>query len=269
LKFSWFFPFICGALLAGAWGSLIAPRFFEKPPVEDPGEGEVSSPPEPVAFESLGLRAFPNIPSEYFTSLNGTSPVFAEASSKGEGIPASDADPLTLERVRAFFGMLIHSEDLAEILLSNARVYRINPALAFALCWEESRYNPRAVNRWNSDQTVDRGLFQLNSDSFPNLTEEEFFDPRVNAYYGMAHLRWCLDTGGTEVSGLAMYNAGIGRVRSRGAPKSTLDYISRILENRRKIEDLFSSWNRLNSALAPKPPELKPPLAFLGPSGRP
>jgi hypothetical protein len=55
----------------------------------------------------------------------------------------------------------------------------------------------------------------------------------------MAHLRVCLDSGGTEIAALAMYNAGTGRVRSLGAPKNTLDYIHRILERRGKIERVF------------------------------
>jgi len=36
-----------------------------------------------------------------------------------------------------------------------------------------------------------------------------------------------------------MYNAGITRVRQAGTPKTTLDYISRILDRRRKIEERF------------------------------
>jgi hypothetical protein len=49
----------------------------------------------------------------------------------------------------------------------------------------------------------------------------------------------------TEIAALAMYNAGAGRVTASGAPKSTLDYISRILENKNKIENKFfelKSW---------------------------
>jgi soluble lytic murein transglycosylase-like protein len=173
----------------------------------------------------------------------------------------------------AFFGMIVRSEELAAVILANADAFHISPALAFALCWEESRYHIRAVNRRNSNKTVDRGLFQLNSSSFPDLREEDFFNPGANSYYGLAHLRWCLDTGGSEVAGLAMYNAGTGRVRAGTTPKITLDYVSRILENRRKIEELFLTWNALNGSLeplpAPPPPPEPPPLTLLSPSGRP
>jgi hypothetical protein len=79
----------------------------------------------------------------------------------------------------------------------------------------------------------------LNNKSFPRLENHAFFSPDVNARHGMGHLRYCLDTGGTEIAALAMYNAGTGRVSSTGTPKATLDYVSRILENRLKIENRF------------------------------
>ena len=140
--------------------------------------------------------------------------------------------------VIAFFQDMTGSADVAEIILKNASALDISPALAFALCKEESAYNPRAYHR-NQNDTVDRGLFQLNSASFPKLSGEDFYDPGINAWHGLSHLRWCLDTAGTEVAGLAMYNAGVNRVRSAGTPKRTLDYISRILKNQRLIEELF------------------------------
>jgi hypothetical protein len=145
------------------------------------------------------------------------------------------------DQVVEFFTSLCGSRNVAAVVLANASAFEVPPSLAFALCWEESRYRPLAVNRKNRDESVDRGLFQLNSRSFPNIPELDFFNPSINAWYGMGHLRLCLDTGGTEIAALAMYNAGTGRVRSLGAPKNTLDYIHRILEGRQKIERLFAA----------------------------
>jgi hypothetical protein len=141
--------------------------------------------------------------------------------------------------VASFFSSLCGSQDIAAIILANADAFDVSPSLAFALSWEESRYNPRAINRANRDESIDRGLFQLNDRSFPKIPEDDFFNPSITAWYGMAHLRVCLDSGGSEIAALAMYNAGTGRVRSQGAPKNTLDYIHRILECQRKIEGAF------------------------------
>jgi hypothetical protein len=148
-------------------------------------------------------------------------------------------DPQAQARVTAFFTEICASSEIAEIILSNANSFDIPPALAVALAWEESRLNPRAVNTKNRDQSIDRGLFQLNNRSFPRLELQAFFNPQVNAQFGMSHLRNCLDMGGSEIAALAMYNAGASRVKSSGTPKTTLDYISRILENRREIENRF------------------------------
>jgi hypothetical protein len=79
----------------------------------------------------------------------------------------------------------------------------------------------------------------LNDRSFPRLETQAFFSPETNAWYAMNHLRFCLDNGGTDVTALAMYNAGASRVRGAGTPSTTLDYISRILENRWEIEARF------------------------------
>jgi len=139
-----------------------------------------------------------------------------------------------------FTGISLNSE-IAQAILSNADHFNVSPALAFALCWEESRFNPHAVNRSNRDGSVDRGLFQLNNRSFPNLETSAFYEIETNTRNGIGHLRHCLNSGGTEVAALAMYNAGTGRVSSTGAPHVTLNYISRILDNRQKIESRFHS----------------------------
>jgi len=148
-------------------------------------------------------------------------------------------DSASRERVIDFFSEICASREIAEVILSSAETFDIPAALAVALAWEESRFDPRAVNSQNRDHSIDRGLFQLNDRSFPLLGIQAFFNPWVNARYGMNHLRYFLDTGGSEIAALAMYNAGAGRVNSSGTPRSTLDYISRIMNNRTKIESVF------------------------------
>jgi hypothetical protein len=145
------------------------------------------------------------------------------------------------EWIIEFFSALCSSREIAWAILDSSDEFDIPPALAFALCWEESRFNPNAINRHNRDGSIDRGLFQLNNRSFTQLEISSFYNVYSNARYGIGHLRHCLNAGGSEISALAMYNAGAGRVKSTGAPEVTLNYISRILENRRKIESRFHS----------------------------
>ena len=140
-----------------------------------------------------------------------------------------------------FFTNICSDQAIAKAILDSSDEFDVPPALAFALCWEESRFVPYAINRKNRNGSIDRGLFQLNDRSFPQLDIYAFYNVQTNVRYGVGYLRECLNFGDTEISALAMYNAGSGRVRSTGAPEVTLNYIARILENRSKIETRFHS----------------------------
>jgi hypothetical protein len=242
-----FYPFFCGAVV-GAWLCFFSlfPRFEAhtglsfrtsraKPPVQDTthtaGDMVVEQAPLPAPEFSV-------------------SAIYQPSPGRGDTILDAYRNGESREWVIAFFTEVLKpagfysgtaSAEAAAAILDNASAFNIPPSLAFALSWAESRFNPTAVNRSNRDGSIDRGLFQLNSCSFPQLKEADFFNPSVSAYYGMAHLRWCLDAGGSVVAGLAMYNAGTGQVKNKGAPKKTLDYVALILEVRQKIEETFAA----------------------------
>ncbi len=141
--------------------------------------------------------------------------------------------------VLTFFTGITGSEAIASAILENARKYHVPASLALALAYEESRFDVRAVNK--NGNSVDRGLFQLNSLAFPKVKAEDAWNPAVNARYGLSHLAWFMEAGGNEVAALAMYNAGQNRVASGGTPRRTLDYIFRILSYRDNIESLFTA----------------------------
>jgi hypothetical protein len=134
----------------------------------------------------------------------------------------------TREKVVDFYRELSGSDAISGIIIKVANRYSVPLSLAFALAWKESKFDPDAVN-YNFG-SVDRGLYQLNSLSFPDVTPKEFFDPTINAEKGLGYLSHCLKVGGNEVVGLAMYNAGMSRVYRDGTPRVTLDYISTILK---------------------------------------
>ena len=154
------------------------------------------------------------------------------------------------ESVTWFYTQITGDKVVTEAILMAADENDIPLSLAFALAYSESSYNVKAVNR-NSNHTIDRGLFQLNNNSFPGLREDEFFDPYVSAKYGLSHLRFCLDTAGNEVAALAMYNAGTRRVKNGETPQVTLNYVSKIMNYRNGVDDLFAfqSETWLNSSL--------------------
>lgn len=155
----------------------------------------------------------------------------------GDRIAELYAGEATRPLVIGFFAELTGSPQVANLILTEAARQDVPPSLAFAVAWEESRFNPRALNR-NAD-SVDRGLFQLNSKSFPKLSVADFYDIPTNVRLGVAHLDFCLDQGKNEVAALAIYNAGLTRVGKGGTPRNTLDYAARIVRWRDDLEDLF------------------------------
>jgi soluble lytic murein transglycosylase-like protein len=148
-------------------------------------------------------------------------------------------------KVLSFYTEITGSERISRAILENAERFGIPSALAFALAYEESAFKPDAVN-YNND-SVDRGLFQLNSLAFPKLSKAQFFEPETNALYGLSHLNFLISIAGNDVAGLAMYNAGSTRVSNGGTPRKTLDYIARILDRRaafeKKLEAELSAYH--------------------------
>lgn len=168
-------------------------------------------------------------------------------------IAAYYRDPALRPKVLAFFADMTGSEAVAKAILDNAERTGVPASLAFALAFEESRFKIKAFN--DNGSSVDRGLFQLNSKTFPKLAVEEFYDAETNARHGLDHLDFCLREAGNEVAALAMYNAGQGRVSGKGTPRVTLDYIYRILKYQENIASLFAArvvaGSRLKLAFLP------------------
>lgn len=146
---------------------------------------------------------------------------------------------ITKNKVINFYTQITNSEKIAKTICNYADIYNVPLSLAFSLSWAESRFNPNAVNKNLS--SIDRGLFQLNSKSFPQMNEKDFFDLEINVKNGVKHLKYCLDVGKNEIVALAIYNAGRTRVTTTGAPKITLDHISNILGKNRSINEQFET----------------------------
>ncbi len=161
-------------------------------------------------------------------------------SSKDDRGLALYRQPKTRPAVEWFYTHVTSSREVALAILENADKNDIPLSLAFALAYVESRFKPDAVNK-NGNYTVDRGLFQLNSATFPRLSEEDFFNPEISAKYGMMHLRFCIDLAGNDVTALAMYNAGTTRVKNNNTPRSTLNYVGKIERYRANLENMFQA----------------------------
>jgi len=188
--------------------------------------------PQPEAYVPTDFRTLSALDAVDFETA-------MDSHRREDHITAWYGDPATRDLVLGFFGAVTGSVDIGKAILDAAVDAGIPPGLAFALAHAESGYDPRAVHR--NSASIDRGLFQLNSATFAKLTEAEFFDPAVNARHAMAHLEFCLQQGGNEVSALAIYNAGLTRVLKGGTPRRTLNYINDAISYRVILETLFEA----------------------------
>jgi len=144
--------------------------------------------------------------------------------------------PLVIE----YYTKLTGDREVALAILETSNELEIDPSLAFALAWNESRFNPRAVN--HNPTTSDRGLFQLNSKTFSRLSRNAVFDPKSNAVHGLGYYKMAYDRLGDEAKALGYYNSGIGLLTNRVLPKSTQAYVKRILADRQTMDRDAIAW---------------------------
>ncbi|MEM5947045.1 transglycosylase SLT domain-containing protein [Spirochaetia bacterium 38H-sp] len=142
--------------------------------------------------------------------------------------------------VMDFFTNLTGSRDIALPILYYSDKYNVPLFVSFSLSYIESEYYPYAINE--NVSSIDRGLFQLNSKTFPYLEEDDFFNPDINAKYGIQHISYCLREAKSEVLALAYYNAGKYRVVTGGTPAMTLRYIEKYFTFKNKLEEKFFSY---------------------------
>jgi len=144
-------------------------------------------------------------------------------------------EPLTRRAVVDFFTSVVGDEEIVMPVLYYADQTEVPPTLAFSLAFVESSYRRKAVNR-NVGGSVDKGVFQLNSRTFPHLDDSDFFDPETNAYHALHYLRYALNrAGGDERTAVAIYNAGEGRVLQGRTPESTQRYVRDIFSYRESM----------------------------------
>ena len=94
--------------------------------------------------------------------------------------------------------------ELREAIYKEAARYNIDPDLVFALVWQESRWDLRAVSPKKA-----RGPFQLMPGTAARFGVRDPHDPKEAARGGVAYLVWLLDRFGGDVSlALASYNSG-------------------------------------------------------------
>lgn len=110
-----------------------------------------------------------------------------------------------------------------EACIVQAANYRgIQPQLLKAIAIQESKLNLKAVNRSNSNGSVDHGPFQINSWWLPELrkrgiTEAQLYDPCVSAYVAAWILKQEIIRHGPTWRAVGAYNSPTEANRQRYA----------------------------------------------------
>lgn len=160
---------------------------------------------------------------------------------------------VTHQAVVDFFVDLTGDAESAMAIMFHAHRQGIPFLTVFSLSWVESNFRVNAINR-NSD-SIDRGLFQLNSKTFRSLSEDDFFHIDTNVYHGMEYLRYCFSLTDDEVTALSIYNAGPGRVLRGETPASTVIYVGRIQEYKAGLTQRFRNYIEARFAQQPADPD--------------
>ncbi|MGN0729759.1 transglycosylase SLT domain-containing protein [Treponema sp.] len=221
IAFSLFFVALCVCTLV----FLPAEKASENTAFSD-GSAAENSAENTVNYESLFDQEYPEL--------------VIENKKKNDAGLVLYKQPQSRAAVEWYYSRVANSREVAQAVLQSAEEFDIPLSLAFALAHTESNFKVTAMHK-NTNGSIDRGLFQLNSTSFPKLEESDFYDPKISAHYGLAHLRFCLNTAGNEIAALAMYNAGANKVRKNNTPQITLDYISKIQNYKHDLEDNFAT----------------------------
>lgn len=225
---------------AGAAALFLAPQQAE--PVLAKAVSVVSEPiltEDQIFAEELGVRSQNISWLENKASFSAFS--FGDDEKSGQSDKSLELyrNPSTRAAVEWFYLRVTGNRDVTMAVLDAANREDIPLDLAFSLCHTESRFNRFAYNV-NANGSIDRGLFQLNDRTFPRLEEDEFFAAETSARLGMKHLRFCMNVAGNDLTAVAMYNAGVTRVRNDQTPASTLRYVSRIASYRSNLRTAFN-----------------------------
>lgn len=139
----------------------------------------------------------------------------------------------------AFYRDLTGNREVAEAILNTALKKDVPVNIAFALAFVESSFNPEAENSSNTNRSIDRGLFQLNSNTFRS-GNIDWYDPYDSSENGLEYLSTKEDRYGSWESAIIMYNAGV----EANLSNRYLTYLSRVLAAERDFDERYNTFRR-------------------------
>jgi LysM repeat protein len=131
--------------------------------------------------------------------------------------PAAGAAPVGADRVRA-------------LLADSAARHGVDPALARAVAWQESRWNQAAISSAGAIGVMQ--LMPATARWFGPAVLGRRIDPhRVedNVDAGVAYIAWLIRQSGSTRTAVAAYYQGLSSLRRRGPYLDTRDYVASVM----------------------------------------
>lgn len=131
-------------------------------------------------------------------------------------------------------------------IIEEALDQKVPVNLVLSLVYAESEFNYKAYNENIKNGivvSIDRGLFQLNNNSFPELKRDDFYNPKRNMKVGISYLKFLYERFGTWEKAVLAYNCGPFRLATEGAPTKTKAYLKKILEKERELDNAFNDYH--------------------------
>lgn len=115
-----------------------------------------------------------------------------------------------------------------DLVIQSANESKIDPRVLAAILQQESGFKADITGAMDSN---DRGIAQINRRAFPNITDEQAYDPNFAIKFAAQLLSNNLKaTGGDVNRGLAAYNVGLGGVK-QGVGTRGQQYIDAVVKN--------------------------------------
>lgn len=134
------------------------------------------------------------------------------------------------------FTNITRNSKIAETILDAALSNNVPVNVAFAIAWQESRFNSQAINE-NGNGTIDNGLFQIN----------EYYHPAVDAHdiveashYAMEYLNIQYRRFDSWDIAIVLYNAG----NVENLSDHSMRYLASVLEKENEYNERFNNFRR-------------------------
>lgn len=107
------------------------------------------------------------------------------------------------------------TQPIENLIKKSAQQNNVPPGVLSAILWQESRFDPKAVNV-NDDGSKDRGIGQIHNKSFPNISDAQAFNPSFAIPWAARKLASDFQNFGEWGRAIAAYNVGRGGASVQG-----------------------------------------------------